>query len=147
MYVNAGSFAAEGTEPEQLSKALNWALSKGGKTTAAAAGALVSGLDFADGEEETDAEKAYLLDCTEGQLSGENGEIAKFKFAGFDLTDGFTVGAEKKVGNGAPYGNGYVEVRGDTAVNGAYTEAADTTKHSFFKAFLVPFPPAAVEAE
>ena len=142
VYVNAGSFAAEGTEPEQLSKALNWALSKGGKTTPAAAGALVSGLDFADGEEETDAEKAYLLDCTEAQLSGENGEIAKFKFAGFDpATGAFQVGTEKKVDDKAAYGNGYVEVRGSATVGGAYNEAADKSKHSFFKAFLVPFAP------
>lgn len=148
VYVDAGSFAAEGTTPAQLSKALNWALSKGGQTTAAAAGALVSGLDFADGEEETDAEKAYLLDCTEAELSGEDGEIAKFKFAGFDPATGtFKVGTEKQVGDKAAYGNGYVEVRGSATVGGAYDEAADKSKHSFFKAFLVPFQPAAVDAE
>jgi len=131
----------------ELSKALTWAMSKGGAMTASAAAGVVNGLAF-DGDEETDEEKAYLLDCTKAELSGENGEIAKFKFAGFDPATGtFKVGTEKQVGDKAAYGNGYVEVRGSATVGGAYDEAADKSKHSFFKAFLVPFQPAAVDAE
>lgn len=145
--VKTGSFAAADTEPAELNKALTWAMSKGGATTASAAAGVVNGLAF-DGEEETDAEKAYLLDCTVDELSGEDGEIAKFKFAGFDPATGtFTVGTEKQVGDKDAYGNGYVEVRGSATVGGAYDEAADKSKHSFFKAFLVPFQPAAVDAE
>ena len=146
--ITTGSFAAADTKPAELNKALTWATTKGGATSASAAGTLVSGLNFTDGEEETDAEKAYLLDCTEAELSGEDGEIAKFKFAGFDSAAGtFKVGTEKQVGDKAAYGNGYVEVRGSATVGGAYNEAADKSKHSFFKAFLVPFQPAAVDAE
>ena len=129
-----------------LSKAMTWAMKSGGATSATKAAEVVNALVFED-DTETDAEKAYLLDCTEAELSGDDGEIAKFKFVGFDLTTGFTVGKVKQVANGAAYGNGYVEVRGDTAVNGAYKEAANPTKHSFFKAFLVPFQPAAAEVE
>lgn len=145
--VKTGSFAAADTEPAELNKALTWAMSKGGATTASAAAGVVNGLAF-DGDEESPAEKAYLLDCTVDKLSGENGEIAKFKFAGFDPATGtFTVGTEKQVGDKDAYGNGYVEVRGSATVGGAYDEAADKSKHSFFKAFLVPFQPAAVDAE
>jgi len=145
--ITSGSafYAAEASEAvaAELSKALTWAMSKGGATTASAAAGVVNGLAF-DGDEETPAEKAYLLDCTEDKLSGEDGEIAKFKFAGFDPATGtFKVGTEKQVGDKAAYGNGYVEVRGSATVGGAYNEAADKSKHSFFKAFLVPFQPAA----
>ena len=143
--INEGSFVNETAGSTELAKVVKWATSKGG-ATAANIGTFVGNLNFANAED-TDAEKAYLLDCTEGELTGDDGEIAKFKFVGFDLTTGFTVGKDKQVANGAAYGNGYVEVRGATAVNGDYTEAANTAKHSFFKAFLVPFQPAAAEVE
>ena len=128
---------------ENLSKAMTWAMKFGGAKTAAEAADAVNALCFTAGVVETPAEQAYLLDCAINELGGEDGEIAKFKFAGFDLANGFTVGADsnKQAGDGGKYGNGFVEVRGSTTINGDYTEAADTDKHNFFKAFLVPFAP------
>ena len=134
--ITGGAFYDANTSKADLEKVLTWKKNKGG------ANYNINNIAFGvPADQETDDTKAYLLNCSKDELATE---IAKFKFAGFDPAAGtFKVGSDKMADDKAAYGNGYVEVRGSSTVNGAYTEAADNSKHYFFKAFLVPFAPVA----
>ena len=134
--ITAGAFADPNTSTADLEKVLTWKKKKGGDNCD------INNIEFdVPADEETDDTKAYLLNCSKNELATE---LAKFKFAGFDPAAGtFKVGSDKMADDKAAYGNGYVEVRGSSTVNGAYNEAADNSKHYFFKAFLVPFAPVA----
>ena len=133
--IKNGYFAGEGVTKDELTTVLNWKAKKGADYN-------IDNISFGVApDQETDDTKAYLLNCSKDELATE---IANFKFAGFDPAAGtFKVGSEKMADDKAAYGNGYVEVRGSSTVNGAYDEAADNSKHYFFKAFLVPFAPVA----
>ena len=134
--ITEGAFYGENTTKDDLAKVLTWKTNKGG------ADYDINKIAFGvPADQETDDTKAYLLNCSKNELATE---LAKFKFAGFDPAAGtFKVGSDKMVDDKAAYGNGYVEVRGSSTVDGAYNEAADNSKHYFFKAFLVPCAPVA----
>lgn len=126
--ITAGAFAAEGTTAAELSKALTWAKKVSGKaSTSADASSVVAGLAFAT-EEETQAEKAYLLNVADNAEAVADA-IAAFKFDAFDPLD--PPEADDFASKGY---NGTVTIKGATAVDGVWGDADATSK--FFKAVL-----------
>ena len=124
--IMAGSFASEAAGSAELAKAVKWATSKGG-ASASTVGATVGALNFAD-EEETQAEKAYLLNVADNAEAVADA-IAAFKFDAFDPLD--PPEADDFASKGY---NGTVTIKGATAVDGVWGNTDATSK--FFKAVL-----------
>jgi hypothetical protein len=87
----ASSASAEAAEA--LTKAMNWALNKGGAISAATAAGVVNALNFED-ETETPAEQAYLLNCPvmatpeDTQAYIDQTVAPQFKFTTISFVDG-----------------------------------------------------------
>ena len=130
--MTGGAFAstADDAAVAELNKALTWAKKVAGKTTAAAAGALVSDLNFEEGEEETDVEKAYLFNCAIGNVANE---VANFKFPA--ITPGTKPSVNAPL-HGGQY-NGQLKYYGADTIDGLADEVEATDAHKFFKAVLV----------
>ena len=141
VYVSGGSFASVATEEDvaKLNKALTWAKKVAGKTTASAAGALVSELNFADGDE-TEAEAAYLLNCDPSDADALKDAKDNFKFEAFDpeTFDAVNVAnwvqSVREALNGKGY-NGTVEIHGATTLEKGGDWAKDKPG-AFYKAVL-----------